>query len=301
MVIFAIALRALQVTLAGYRWRDFIRNLSSLPGGQVVLAVVLAFAGYLIMTGYDTFAFRYIDRSLPYRRIALASFIAYAINNNLGLSGVVGTSLRYRFYSRWGLGVGEITRVFVFCTSSYWLGFLLLGGSVFLFRPPPVPEAAHLAVASIRMLGAVLLVLGLSYFLWLMTRRKPIRLRQWEIALPAPSVLIGQVVISIADWTIAGAVLHALIPMSAPISFVHVLGVFLLAQIGGLVSNVPGGLGVFDAIVLALLTQYFPPTDILAVLVAFRGIYLVLPLLVAILLLACHLLRAERSPFPRTS
>jgi uncharacterized membrane protein YbhN (UPF0104 family) len=93
---------------------------------------------------------------------------------------------------------------------------------------------------------------------------------------------------------IAGAVLYTLLPRSVPLSFIHVLGVFLLAQTGGLVSNVPGGLGVFEAIALTFLTPYLPPARIVDVLVAFRGIYFLFPLFVALLLLASHLVAARR-------
>ncbi|MBV9493795.1 MAG: hypothetical protein JOZ54_06085, partial [Acidobacteria bacterium] len=63
---------------------------------------------------------------------------------------------------------------------------------------------------------------------------------------------------------------------------------FLLAQIAGLVSNVPGGLGVFDAIVLYALKPFLTPTTIVGALVTFRGLYFLLPLAIAVALLAAH-------------
>src|SRR5438270_2083497 len=124
LALFAIALRLLQHTLAQYRYHDVILYLSSLPIDQVILAAVLTLAGYLVMTGYDTLAFRYIRHPFPYRKIALASFIGYAFNNNVGLSGIVGGSLRYRLYNAWRLEAVEIAKVIVFCTISFWLGFV---------------------------------------------------------------------------------------------------------------------------------------------------------------------------------
>src|SRR5205085_12704527 len=144
--------------LARYRYRDVVDYFHHLDWDQIVLAIVLTLAGYLVMTGYDTMAMRYIRHRLPYAKIALASFIGYAFNNNVGLSGLVGGSLRYRLYNAWRLSAVEIAKVIAFCTISFWLGFVLLGGSLFIFAPPPVPHAVHLPFNSIRVLGFVLLL-----------------------------------------------------------------------------------------------------------------------------------------------
>ena len=101
------------------------------PIDQILLAAALTLLGYLVMTGYDTLAFRYIRHPLPYFKIALASFIGYAFNNNVGFSGLVGGSLRYRLYNAWRLTAVEIAKVIAFCTISFWLGFVLLGGDLF--------------------------------------------------------------------------------------------------------------------------------------------------------------------------
>ncbi|HKB78541.1 MAG TPA: hypothetical protein VKH35_02380, partial [Thermoanaerobaculia bacterium] len=130
--LFAIALRILETTLARYRYHDILRAIRSLPLSHLGGATALALAGYAVMTGYDTLAFRYIRHPLPYFRIALASFIGYAFNNNVGLSGLVGGSLRYRLYSSWRLSAVQIARVIGFCTVSFWLGFVLLGGALFM-------------------------------------------------------------------------------------------------------------------------------------------------------------------------
>ena len=158
LALFAVALRVLQDTLAHYRYRDVIRYLDALPIDQILLAAALTLLGYLVMTGYDTLAFRYIRHPLPYFKIALASFIGYAFNNNVGLSGLVGGSLRYRLYNAWRLTAVEIAKVIAFCTVSFWLGFVLLGGIFFLDAPPDIPPSIHMPFASIRLLGIVLLL-----------------------------------------------------------------------------------------------------------------------------------------------
>lgn len=301
LAVFAIALRVLHTTLSRYRYHEVIAYLESLPPLQVALSVALTFAGYFMMTGYDTLAFRYIQHPLPYRRIALASFIGYAFNNNVGLSGIVGGSLRYRLYNAWRLTAVEIAKVIAFYTITFWLGFVLLGGSLFILAPPQIPHTIHLPFDSIRLLGFVLLIPALTYLVWAFARKQPIRIRQWEFELPAPRLLVAQVLVSGADWLIAAAVLYVLLPDELPTGFVHFIGIFLLAQIAGVVSNLPGGLGVFEAIVLLFLAPYYPAAAILGSLVAFRGIYYLLPLIVATILLATHEIMEKREGVARVA
>jgi phosphatidylglycerol lysyltransferase len=288
LALFAVALRVLHDTLAQYRYRDVIRYLDALPIDQILLAAGLTLLGYLVMTGYDTLAFRYIRHPLPYFKIALASFIGYAFNNNAGFSGLVGGSLRYRLYNAWRLTAVEIAKVIAFCTISFWLGFVLLGGIFFLATPPDIPPSIHIPFASIRLLGIVLLLPAIAYMLWIAIRREPVRIKQWEFELPSAGLFVAQLATSCLDWIIAASVLYILLPDSLPLTFGRFIGIFLLAQIAGVASNVPGGIGIFEAIILVFLAPFFSASAILGALVAFRVIYYLLPLLVAILLLATH-------------
>jgi phosphatidylglycerol lysyltransferase len=299
LALFAIALRVLQDTLARYRYHDVVVYLSSLPIDQVILAVVLTLFGYLVMTGYDTLAFRYIRHPLPYRKIALASFIGYAFNNNVGLSGLVGGSLRYRLYNAWRLSAVDIAKVIAFCTISFWLGFVLLGGTLFIVSPPEVPSAVHLPFNSVRLLGIALLIPAIAYLLWIAIRKEPVRIRQWEFDLPTFGVFLAQVAISSIDWIIAAGVLYLLLPDSLPLTFPRFVAIFFLAQIAGVASNVPGGLGIFEAVILIFLAPFFSASAILGSLVAFRAIYYLFPLFVATILLAAHEIIEKREGVAR--
>jgi len=288
LALFAAALRVLHDTLVQYRYRDVIGYLQALHGHQLLLAAGLTIVGYLSMTGYDTLAFRYIRHPLPYFKIALASFIGYAFNNNVGLSGLVGSSLRYRLYNAWRLTAVEIAKVLAFCTISFWLGFVLLGGIFFLATPPEIPPSINIPFASIRILGIVMLIPAIGYMLWIAIRREPIRVKQWEFELPSAGLFLAQVTTGCLDWIIAAAALYILLPDAMPLTFSHFLAIFLLAQIAGVASNVPGGIGIFEAIILVFLSPFFSASAVLASLVAFRVIYYLLPLFLAIVLLAAH-------------
>ncbi|MCW8140897.1 MAG: hypothetical protein KIT58_18500 [Planctomycetota bacterium] len=73
-----------------------------------------------------------------------------------------------------------------------------------------------------------------------------------------------------------------------------------MAQGLGVLSHVPGGLGVFEGAVLALLTPYVPAHTVLGALLAYRVIYHVIPFLLAVALLAAFELRprARSAPSP---
>ncbi|HEX9492230.1 MAG TPA: lysylphosphatidylglycerol synthase domain-containing protein, partial [Thermoanaerobaculia bacterium] len=299
LVVFALALRVLGTTLARYRYRDIVAYISSLPVDQIILAVVLTLLGYLIMTGYDTLAFEYIRHPLPYRKIALASFIGYAFNNNVGLSGLVGGSLRYRLYTAWRLSAVEVAKVIAFCAISFWLGFVVLGGTFFIVLPPEVPSSVHLPFNSVRLLGVLLLIPAAAYFAWIAIRREPVRIRQWEFELPTFGLFVAQITISSIDWIVAAGVLYILLPDSLPLTFTRFLGIFFLAQISGVVSNVPGGLGIFEAVILIFLAPFYSAPSIFGALVAFRVIYYLLPLFIATILLATHEIVEKREGVAR--
>ena len=75
---------------------------------------------------------------------------------------------------------------------------------------------------------------------------------------------------------------YVLLPPEIGVSFPHLVAVYLTALLAGLVSHVPGGLGVFDSIVLLLLSPEVPPPIVLGTLLAYRGIFHLLPLTLAL-------------------
>jgi phosphatidylglycerol lysyltransferase len=289
VLLFAGALYLLQQQLAGFRYRDVMLFLRTLPRSRVLLAVLATALGYAAMTGYDALAFRNLRNPLPYRKIALASFAGYAFSNSLGFALLTGTPVRARLYSGWGLSAPQVTRVVVFCFLTFWLGFITLGGVVFLLEPLALPQGFYFGIATARPLGFLFLGLSLAYLALAARRRKPLMVRGIELPLPGLRLAVGQIVLSCLDWGLAAAALYALLPDHAGLDYPQFLAVFLLAQLAGVASQVPGGLGVLEATILYLLIRLSPTTPvphILGALVAFRGIYYFAPLLLASLALA---------------
>lgn len=286
--LFILAFSVLHGELKHYHYHDIARSLRQIPVSGLLLAFSLTLLNYLAMTGYDTLALRYIRHALSYRKIALASFVGYAFSNNIGLSMIAGSSVRYRLYSAWGLTTLEIARVVAFYTVSLWLGLSAVGGTVFIIAPPSISPGSPIASVPIRLVGIVLLALLGGYLLWCLLRKKPLAIRGWEFPVPSLGLALAQLIVSGLDWILAGCVLYALLPSTPNLSFPAFLSMYLFAQIAGQASQVPGGLGVFEGALVLLLPGDLPASSVLASLVAYRAIYYLLPLSAAGLLLGAY-------------
>jgi len=283
LVLFAAALFVLRKELADIRYRELSAALAALPAMSVVLAIVLTAVNYLVLTGYDHLALIYIGKRLAPWRVGMASFVGYAVSNSVGLALLSGTSVRYRFYSRWGLCGGEISRIVAFYSSTFFLGLTVLGGLSLAFAPLPglVELPGHQAL---RVAGAVLFAIGPTYAAIAFFRRSPLRWRGVAITLPRPPVVVAQFALVLVDWILAVAVLDVLLP-SSPLTFLELMAAFLAAQVLVLLSHVPGGVGVFETVMLLLLKPFLPTTAILPALVLFRIVYYLLPLGAAMVVL----------------
>lgn len=293
LVLFAAALAILHRELAAYRYHDVMAALGALAPARVALALGLTALGYLALTGYDALGLRYLGRRLPYRRTALASFVGYAFSHNIGLSFLGGGAVRFRLYSGWGLSAVEIAKVVGFNVATFWLGFLALTGTMLLAGPLPVVPVASALAAWSRPFGALCLGIVAAYLGWSASGRA-LRLRAWEVAAPRPSVALPQVGVSAIDWMLAASVLYVLLPPTTGLTFAVFLGAYLLAQIAGLASHVPAGLGVFETVMVLCLVPFLPGSAVLGSLVAYRAIYYLLPLMVAGALLGTHEILARR-------
>ncbi len=285
LLIFFAALWVLHDSLRKFHYHEIIGWMHAVTLIDLLLAIGLTVVSYLAMTAYDQLGILYLEHPLPRGRVMLISFISYTFSNNIGLSLLTGASMRYRLYSTWGLSTEEITKLVSFTTVTFWLGILTAGGLVFALEPLAWPVVSGLPTASIRILGFLFLLLAAAYLLLLKLRRTAFRFRSWEFPLPSLRLAVAQLTVGALDWILAGGVLFALLPEQIPFSFPHFIGIYLLAQIVALISNVPGGLGVFESMVLL-----FAPDEssaaLLGSLLLYRAIYYLLPLIVATLLLA---------------
>ncbi|RDS79217.1 bifunctional lysylphosphatidylglycerol flippase/synthetase MprF [Dyella monticola] len=281
VLMLALALWALYRLAGEVSYHQVGEYMHRLRRGRIGQAIVLTALGYAVMPLYDLFALKAIGRSLPKPRVALISFISYAFSNTLGMAMLVSGSIRYRFYIQAGLSTMDVAKVVVFCTISFWLGLFAITGATLLLVPiPPGIPFAHARL----LLGVALCLIPLLWLLGGALLRRPMKLWRWAVRIPPFSVGIRQVFVGALDWGLAAAVLYALMPDSLALHFGSFLAIFALAQIAGLISHVPGGLGVFEAVMLAgfgATGNQALSAPILGALAAYRGVYYLLPLCAA--------------------
>jgi phosphatidylglycerol lysyltransferase len=290
----AIALVLLEHELKAYHYGDLMRQVWTLPHLHLALALLLTAVAYAVLPGYDVIALAYVDHPLPLRRIAFGSFIAYALSHSLGFPLLSGGPVRYRFWSVWGLSTSEIAQAIGFAGATFIIGMIAVAGFVFVLEPTSTIQLLRLPFSSLKPLGALCLVVVAAYLVLSATRYKTFRFFDWEFPVPSTRLALAQLLVAVVDWTAAGAVLYVLLPPGYHLSFLPVLGVFLLAQFAGILSHIPGGLGVFEAIVVLLLKPYLPAASIIGSLLAYRAIYYLLPLVVALAFLIAFEVQRKR-------
>lgn len=294
VVLFAAAAWALHRVLQGHALADVAAHLDAVSSWQVAAAIVLTFASYVMLTGYEALAMRHVGARLSYPKVALGSFVSYVFAHNIGVSMLTGGTVRYRIYSAEGLSALDIAVVTLLCTINFALGSTLLVGLALLIEPSPILSGLGMPIALLRGAGAACVLAVVGYLIWTSTRRRPVRLREWEVRPPGLVLSLAQIGLSVLDIAAAAAALFVLSPLpDAGISFLTFLGVFTLAIVAGVVSHVPGGLGVVETVVILLLPEQ-PAGSLFAALIAFRGIYYVAPLLIGAVLLALVEARTHR-------
>lgn len=283
---------ALNRLLAEMRVADVGRSISNLPANAVGASLLFTGMSYITLVGYDWSALRYVGRRLPARVTALASFCGYAIGNTVGFSLFTGGSVRFRVYSAAGLPAEDIGRVTLFCIIAFGFGICAVGGVGVLLRPLLLAEILHLPALLLKV-TSVSLIAAIIAFVLLCTRKRMLRWRRMTLALPSPSLVAGQLTISAIDLCFACAALWVLLPTDLSYSFFAFLPLYCVAIVAGILSHVPGGLGVFEAVFVYALGDRTEIGPLVGALVVYRLIYYVMPLLVAGALLGLSELRRQ--------
>jgi phosphatidylglycerol lysyltransferase len=290
LVVFVAALEGLRLALKTVNWPELMAAVVAIPRGWIAVAVLLTAVNYIVLIAYDVIAFAYIGKQLALRRIAMTSFLAYAISNNVGLAMLSGASVRYRFYTRWGVTTEELSRIIFSYSVTFWLGLFVLGGLSIATTSLPASVPAH---GLMKAIGWLLVLVPIAYVATAARSRAPLRLWKLDLPMPPSRLAAMQVGVSVLDWALVGAVLYVLLPPSG-LSLLGFLGLFFVAILLGIASHVPGGVGVFEGIMVLLLQPYLTSAQLLPALVVFRVIYYLCPFVVALALLAVDGMQQRR-------
>jgi phosphatidylglycerol lysyltransferase len=296
LVVFAAVGYVLHGEIARLHFDRVFAHLQAIPRRHVLAALGFTATSYWVLSGYDVLALRYLRRRLPYKRIVFTCFIASAFGHTLGFSAFTGGAIRFRLYASAGITAVEVATIAAFASLSIGIGLATLAGISLFLSPAQAAAVLHLDHDLTFLVGALLLAAVTAYALWSALSRGVLEIRGWALRAPGPTIALPQVVLGVIDLSLAGSVLWWLLP--AHIGFIPFIGAYAIAVIAGIVSHVPGGIGVFETVMLLML-RGIPPEALLGSLLAYRAIYYLVPLLFGAVLFGYKELSANRAHLAR--
>lgn len=260
-------------------WTAVLRAVRAYSAVQVALAFALTAASYALYGVFDLFGRHAIGHQLPILRVMSIAAMSYAFNLTLGT--VIGAAgIRLRLYQRAGLSAGEVARVIGTSMLTNWLGYALVAGVLFASGLVRMPASWGAGALGVRAVGLTLLALLATYLIIVMRRGgQEVHVSKYEITLPRASKACLQVCVAALNWLVIGLVLYCLLDQR--VAYPVVLGSTLVASVAGLVSRVPGGVGVLEAVTVGVLGRYVAHDEALAAVLTFRAVYYLVPLMIA--------------------
>jgi uncharacterized membrane protein YbhN (UPF0104 family) len=263
------------------RIADIRLALAAIPARALWLAAMWTVLSYGVLTFYDRLATIYAGHRVAFRRTAFASFCAYALAHNLGFAALSGAAVRYRLYAHWGLSPVQIAKVVAFCSLTFGLGGLVLGGTIVFAEPEMVPLLGRLLPHWAMWAAGALMWGVVGGYVALAKVLGTVRLRGHEVVLPGARMALVQVLLATLDVAVTAAIFYVLLPEDARPGYLAFLAIYVSSYTAGLVANLPGGIGVFDTAILLGLAPYMPASVALGAIVVFRLYYYVIPLFLA--------------------
>ena len=263
------------------KFADIKLALAAIPHRALAISFIWTIFSYGLLTFYDRLGTIYAGHKVSTKRVAFASFCAYSLSHNLGFAAVSGAAVRYRLYAHWGLTPFQIAKVVAFCSLTFTLGGLVLGGTILFLEPDAIPFFGELIprmgmyAIGAGMWAVVIAYITLSRFVGTVT------LFGTEIGLPGWRMALMQVTLATVDVAFTAGIFYQLLPDAPGLTYVRFLGVYVASYTAGLAANVPGGIGVFDTAMLEGLKTYLAAPPILGAVIVFRLYYYVIPLFVA--------------------
>jgi phosphatidylglycerol lysyltransferase len=276
---FALAAFMIYKQLSKYSPEDIKNALVTVPSKNIIYACIASFLGSLALSSYDFLALRYIHHKLPVWKWMFAGFIGFSVSNNAGHAIVSGGAIRYRLYTRWKIGGGDIVKMVMFSGFTYLVACFFLEIIGFICSPQHIFSGSspliNQAIIAVSFLGLIFYVWVSSYY------KKPICLKEIQFEAPGFKMSIAQILIGSLDILMASLVLYSVLEYFIDIPFLTFIGVFIIAQLLGVYSQVPGGLGVFEIVFAKLLPDDQNQAVLFAILILYRLIYYLLPLLIS--------------------
>ncbi len=281
----ALASWLLYKELRGLAWADVKAGLLAIPLSHWGLAILASLLAYAALAWYDQIALRHLGHKLSFGFIALVSFTTYSLSHNIGASVFSGALVRYRAYSTKGLSAAEVGILVAFCSFTFFLGTITLGGLSLLIHPDILTRLTGGPAWAGFGLGVLMLAAVALYAAGSLLHFEPLKIGSFQLVYPRPPIAARQFLAAPLELIGAAGIIYFALPETANPGYIMVLGIFLGSFSLALLSHAPGGLGVLEFSFINALPEA-PKAEIVAALLVFRLLYLVLPLIFALVVVA---------------
>ncbi|MCE5299500.1 MAG: phosphatidylglycerol lysyltransferase domain-containing protein [Spirochaetia bacterium] len=280
VVSFAASFFVLAAFFRSHGTQGILAGLAHVPPHKILLSACFAVMSYFFLIFYDYLGTKHLKHPLSFKKCAAASFTSNAFGNSLGLSLLSSSAVRLRLYSLWNFSAGEIASLIAFCGVSGVTGFLALSG-IMLF-PGVWPQGTSTAMKYFTFGGGITALLLLSAYLgWAVFSRHSFNIFGWRLDPPGAAIASGQISFSLLEWLCCAASFYVLLPGDGPPAGLF-LASYVTAEFLGVISNIPGGLGVFDAAAISLLSfDRGSNSGVVGAVILYRIIYYLMPLAIS--------------------
>lgn len=263
---------------------DIGGSLISISLFSIFLGLAFTLLSYLALVCYDVIALWKVGAIIDLKMIALTAFSSFALSFNLGIPLITGPGLRYHFYGRKMIAVTQIAHITLINVITFWIGIVmslaisLVASTRSLSNIDNIPAYIH------PIIGYILVATFILFCFWIELTKFKINFHDYEFILPGSRVAITQLIIGVAEVFSASAALFILLPPNIMLNYYDFTSIYVVASMVGAISNVPGGIGVFELIIIQAVYR-ISDVNIVANLIAFRIIYYFIPFILAVIVL----------------
>jgi uncharacterized membrane protein YbhN (UPF0104 family) len=257
-------------------WRGAWEALRRYEPMLLLQVMALATMSHMLYGCFDLMGRKHTRHPLPRLQTWCIAMTSYAFTLNLGsMIGSVGA--RLRLYTRAGLDEVTIAQIVAISVATNWLGYGLVAGGLFASGAISPPPQARMSATALQAIGIGMMLTACIYVLvCALARGRTLQVGQRKIRAPSPGLAVLQLAIAATNWAIMGAAMHLLLGGKVP--YTTTLAVLMAASIIGVLTPIPAGLGLLEAVYLLLLSGAVPQGTLMGAVLAYRALYYLVPL-----------------------
>ena len=283
IIIFITAIFFIHKEIQKYTLSELKHSFDNLSYMSILLIFFAVIIDYLILSSFDILAFKNENFKFSKIKTVFVSFISFAFSNSIGLSGLTASGIRVNLYSYWKIPYKLILKIVLFCYLTFWIGMLWMGGIFLTFFSIPLNHLKiKLPITNTHFIGIIFLISATIFSIYIFIHHKN-----------NLKLFIFRIILALSDWIAISLVFYFALPTNNSLSFFYFFTIFITAQFIGIISNVPGGIGIFDLVALSLLSKFYSTNIILGSLLIYRLCYFFIPLLFALILFIIYLIKKQ--------